>query len=346
MTQLGANAYSRFDSRRIFHKSRVLVLIVALLMGLGAVDLIWLPFSNVAVAPSFWIDTASIVVPLGVLWASLGAMRYQLRKTPFRYRGIVRELAGRTEALVGNFSVVTLFSVGLLLFSYLASATSRPLMDKYLAAGDAALHFDWVAYVGGLNNHPWIAAALSQAYFSLKIQLLLPTAILAFTGRSGRLLEYAAHFGLAGCLTCLIAMAVPAAGTLYFYHPSPDLLSAFAPGAGSRHLEQLYALRTQQPFLIEHPEGLITFPSFHSALAVIFVYSVRGIRFVALPVFLLDAMLLLATPAEGGHHLVDILAGVLIAAAAIQSVRLIGGAGALRSANSFRAGEFEGSTKC
>ncbi len=260
---------------------------------------------------------------MALLWIALGAMRYQLRKTPFRHRDMLSDVAGRLQTVTVTLSLTTLFTIEIILLSYQATATSHPLMDAYLAAGDAVLGFDWAAYVGRLNEHPWIASVLSYAYFSLNIQFLLLPAILALTARSGRLQEFVAHFGLAGCLTCLIMMAVPAAGTFDFYHPSPDLLSSFGPGASTRHLEQLHALRMLKPFLIEHPEGLVTFPSFHAALAAIFVYSVRGIRYVALPVYILNAVLILAALPEGGHYLVDILAGFAVAAVSIQTVRLV-----------------------
>lgn len=274
-----------------------------------------------------------------LLWVALGAMRYQLRKTPFRHRDVLSDYAGRFQTVLVTLSLVTLFSIEILLLSYQATATSHPLMDVYLAAGDAALGFDWMAYAGRLNEHPWIAPVLSRAYFSLNIQFLLLPAILALNGRPGRLQEFAAHFGLAGCLTCLIMIAVPAAGTFDFYHPSPDLLSSFGPDASTRHLGQLHALRMLKPFLIEHPEGLVTFPSFHAALAAIFVYSVRGIRYVAPPIYLLNAILILAALPEGGHYLVDILAGFAVAAVSIQIVRLIAKAELLQQRGSAQSSE-------
>ncbi|WP_457155704.1 phosphatase PAP2 family protein, partial [Mesorhizobium sp. P5_C1] len=47
------------------------------------------------------------------------------------------------------------------------------------------------------------------------------------------------------------------------------------------------------------------------------------IRYVAPPVYLLNAMLILAALPEGGHYLVDILAGFAVAAVSIRTVHLI-----------------------
>ncbi|ESX59232.1 hypothetical protein X758_13010 [Mesorhizobium sp. LSHC416B00] len=316
------------DSKAVnLWNGRLVAFISAMLGAIATVILIWLPFSTVAVDPVLWSRAGISALPLALIWGALGAMRYQLRKTPFRYRDLLSDFAGKSQALVVTLGVIMSFSVGLLLLCYLASATRRPLMDGYLAAGDAALGFNWVQYVRRLNEHPWAAFLLSSAYSSLRIQLFLIPAILVLTARSGRLVEFLAHFGLAGCLTCLVLVAIPAAGAFDFYDPSAGILSSFGPGASTRHLDQLYALRTLRPFVVEHPEGLVTFPSFHSALAAIFVYSMRGIRYVAPPIYLLNAMLIIATLPQGSHYLVDVLAGLAVAAASFQSVRWIARAG-------------------
>lgn len=305
-----------------FGNGRLVAFISVLFAGAVVADLIWLPFSTVNLNRSIWFEVA-MSMPMALLWVLLAAMRLQLRKTPFGYRDMVSEFAGRIQALAMALTVITLFSLVLLFVTYLAAATSRPLLDSYLAAGDASLGFDWVAYVRVLNEYPSIDHVLSMAYNSLSVQLLLLPAILALTARSDRLEEFVAHYGVAGCLMCLVTIAVPAAGAFEFYHPSPDILSSFGPGASTRHLGQLHALRTLKPFLLEHPEGLVSFPSFHSTLAVIFAYSMRGIRYISLPVYALNAMLVLATFPEGGHYLVDVLAGLAVAAVAIQFVRWV-----------------------
>ena len=317
----GSNPATDLRNRRLVIFSGVA------LLALMAATLFWLPFSTVDSNGN--LGEAAILLPSVFLLAVLEAIRWRLRKAPFRHREVWRDFARRIQVLVVALSSILFFSTWLLLFSYMATATTQPLMDMYLASGDAALGFNWTAYVGWLDSHYLIASILSKAYFSLSFQLPLLPAMLALIARPDRVAEMIAQFELAGCLTCLIMLVVPAAGAFDFYHPSPDLLSSFGAGASTRHLEQLHALRTLKPFLIEHPEGLVTFPSFHAALAVIFAYSVRGIRFVAVPVYLLNALLILATPAEGSHYLVDVLAGVLVAVAAIQTVRWIGGTRAL-----------------
>jgi hypothetical protein len=64
-----------------------------------------------------------------------------------------------------------------------------------------------------------------------------------------------------------------------------------------------------------HSEGIITFPSLHAALGILFsvaVWPVKGLRWCA---FGLNGLMLLATPAYGSHYVVDVIAGILVAAA-------------------------------
>jgi membrane-associated phospholipid phosphatase len=62
-------------------------------------------------------------------------------------------------------------------------------------------------------------------------------------------------------------------------------------------------------------EGIITFPSLHAALGVLFpaaLWRVSGVRWIALG---LNSLLLMATPAYGSHYVIDVIAGILVAAA-------------------------------
>ncbi len=70
-------------------------------------------------------------------------------------------------------------------------------------------------------------------------------------------------------------------------------------------LHTVYGLRS---------EGIITFPSLHAALGVLFpaaLWRVKGVRWLALG---LNILLVIATPAYGSHYVVDVIAEILIAA--------------------------------
>ena len=89
------------------------------------------------------------------------------------------------------------------------------------------------------------------------------------------------------------------------------------------HYEALQALRSQADTTLDlsKVQGLVTFPSFHTNLAIITAYAVRDIRFFAVPVTILNGIVIVATLPEGGHYLVDVLAGAVIAASCIAFFR-------------------------
>jgi membrane-associated phospholipid phosphatase len=64
-------------------------------------------------------------------------------------------------------------------------------------------------------------------------------------------------------------------------------------------------------------EGLITFPSFHTTLAVLFVAALRKHRLALVIGGVVNGSMLLSIPSEGGHYLVDVFAGALVAVLAI-----------------------------
>jgi membrane-associated phospholipid phosphatase len=64
---------------------------------------------------------------------------------------------------------------------------------------------------------------------------------------------------------------------------------------------------------LESMQGLISIPSLHAAMAVLLVYTARGIRFVLPASLALNLAMLASTPIEGGHYLVDVFAGCALA---------------------------------
>ena len=59
--------------------------------------------------------------------------------------------------------------------------------------------------------------------------------------------------------------------------------------------------------------GLITFPSFHAAAAVLLGWLYYGNRLLRWPFVLLNAGMALSAIVVGGHYLVDIIGGVVVA---------------------------------
>ena len=122
--------------------------------------------------------------------------------------------------------------------------------------------------------------------------------------------EFFWSFGIGLMLTCAIFTFAPALGKV---------------GHLGDYIATLTTIRSGMWAVLDYSraEGIITFPSFHATLAILFVYAVRRHRW-ALAVFVpLNALLIAATPTVGGHYLVDLPAGVIVAVASIAITRAL-----------------------
>jgi membrane-associated phospholipid phosphatase len=64
-------------------------------------------------------------------------------------------------------------------------------------------------------------------------------------------------------------------------------------------------------------KGLIGFPSYHAVLALLVIAYTRAIPALRWPALVLNLVVLIATPLQGGHHLVDVLGGFPVAGLSI-----------------------------
>ena len=199
--------------------------------------------------------------------------------------------------------------------SYLAASTSLPLYDHALDSIDRALGLDWKGLLAWMNASPAIYDVLRPIYLSLTLQMTTVVLCLAFTGRLIWLRVYTLAFFLAALISIAISAVLPAAGVWPYYAltavDSPHILPAV-----STSWPVFDGLRdgTFRSLVAVGSEGIITFPSLHAALAVIVIaalWPVAILRWVALA---LNTVMLIATPIDGSHYFLDVIAGVVLAA--------------------------------
>ena len=96
----------------------------------------------------------------------------------------------------------------------------------------------------------------------------------------------------------------------------------------------LEALRggTLHAIQLDNLEGLITFPSFHTAAALMFIWALRTVPYVRWPAIVLNVALIAATPIDGAHYFIDLVGGAAVAFAALAAKPLAVQARACRSA--------------
>jgi membrane-associated phospholipid phosphatase len=83
---------------------------------------------------------------------------------------------------------------------------------------------------------------------------------------------------------------------------------------------------------LQQLRGLVTFPSFHVAMAVMLARAAQGTRFALFSV-VLNRLMIVSTPSEGGHFLVDAICSIAVAVAAIFAAHwLVGRSGQVQVA--------------
>ncbi|MBX9698195.1 MAG: phosphatase PAP2 family protein [Acetobacteraceae bacterium] len=200
-------------------------------------------------------------------------------------------------------------SVVLLPLTYLAASTPLPLRDAALAQLDLAIGFDWAAAAAWVAERPELGRLLLLAYISPVFQSLLIMLIGSIAQPGDRNGELIWLYCVAGLITTAISGLVPAIGLIG--------------QVGTGYVELIEQIRAGEWRVMSFakPEGIVTFPSFHAALAIILTWAARHHRPTLAVIALLNVLMMLSTPTVGGHYLVDLFGGAVVAVASILLVR-------------------------
>jgi membrane-associated phospholipid phosphatase len=193
--------------------------------------------------------------------------------------------------------------------SYLAASLNLPLADRFLARADALLGFDWPSVSTWMSSHPWLSAALTFTYTTILWQPFLIMFLTSVNAPGSANSEFIWTFLLSALVAIAISGLVPAFG--------------YEGVIGMPHLDTLRGIRegAWTTLDIRKVDGIITFPSFHAAVGILFLHSVWRVRWAFCILAPLNVALILSTPTVGGHYLVDVIAGILVASLSIALVR-------------------------
>lgn len=204
------------------------------------------------------------------------------------------------------------------ILSYLSAGYAFPLLDEKLIAIDHALFFDWKNYVYWVDKHQWIALMLHYSYISSGPQIIGFMFLLFLYKQTAHAQRFIITFLAGGLITIVLSTIFPAVAGYVHYNFDLSTLKNIHPVAARVHEQPYMDMRNHVTTVIAFPlRGLVTFPSFHSTLAILMMYcslSIRWLKWIAIP---LNILVLLSTPTDGGHYLIDILGGILVAIPAI-----------------------------
>ena len=277
----------------------------------------WGLAAAIAIVDAVWMPLAGLRVEPGALVKSLAAgVGLLILLYVYTYRRPNAVLA----ALLESAAFLVLFTHALAISSYLATALGRPLYDSAFDGFDKALGFDFINHLAYVGAHPALALVLEATYATSMLQVGAVVLLLAFTQQIDRLRAFIVLFAATVTVTIIVAAILPTIGTYAFYDVPDALLPPFRdPRTGWDQVGHVLALRdgTMRTIPLHDLKGLVSFPSFHTSLAMIIVWAMLRTRYATAGFLALNLPLILATPTNGSHYLCDILGGAIIAFAAI-----------------------------
>lgn len=294
------------DPRTLHRLDRTIWALIAVIAGV------------VLTAPLFtnfnleWLTFAGPAAAVAVLCA--GALVYR------RWRPEPR----LATALECTAQLVAFTAVGAPL-SYLAAAAGGmfPLQDAMFEAADRALGFDWHGMLSWMNERKDAHVAFSLAYMSFTFQASMTVLALAFCGRHVQLRVFMLALALSALVCIAISVVVPCEGIWGFLKLTASDYPAIVPATRELHLPIFHGLRDGSFRALTGltSEGIITFPSFHTALGVIFVVALWPVPVLRWVGVVINALMMVSIPIDGGHYFVDMIAGTIIAVLSIAAAR-------------------------
>jgi membrane-associated phospholipid phosphatase len=284
-----------------------------------------IPAANLALIRAYALPFAmlGLCFTLGVL--AFGWLGYTIDAGSWRTIGLILAISASAvlaAAWLGNVTATSsalclalflMMPAPLAIISYAAAGlgANLPLMDSTLARIDAAYGFEWLAAVAWFNQSPTLIWLLGHAYHGTIVPLIYVMVLLNVIGRRDRIVEFMTLF-IGTCVAAsLLSGLVPAIGAYVHFKPDEALRSAISNDAGVWHLAQFEALRagTFSHFKLTATEGLVTFPSFHTAAALCVPLALRGLGVLTALAWAVAGAIIISTIPIGGHYLIDVIAG-------------------------------------
>lgn len=225
----------------------------------------------------------------------------------------------RLSTMLLGTAFLVVFSAAFALLNYLLLTVAGPRIDGLLASADRMLGIDWPALMAFMNDYPRIDAMLQLCYGSVMPQIAMLIIALSFTGQCERVYRLCLSIAVGAMLTVFFWTAFPSFGAFSVYDLPPQVAAHLNLALDGHYADDLKALLAHGPGFISptSAKGLVGFPSFHGALAMLVAWYAKDVKALRGPVLALNAVVLIATPIQGGHHVVDLLGGLAVACAAI-----------------------------
>lgn len=255
-----------------------------------------------------------------VLWLAFSPVAFTAKTNDFVFLALgpfamlgLRALGVRKGALIAeHFSLMLVSTTTLCVLAYLGVAASGPLADTRLMEMDQALGFDWLTGYRFVEAHAGLKHVLEIAYGSPVLQSIYFSVLLGLMGHKDRLRDMFWLFVTGGLLACLGGLLLPALGPAKSFGIQ---VHSFVPV-----IEQLISGR-DLTFTLSGMTGVVSFPSFHTTMALMFIWGFRGTGPAGWIMTGVNLTMLCSVPFFGNHYLTDMIAGAAVMAVSLAAVK-------------------------
>lgn len=274
--------------------------------ALGSALMLSLPMFGFSLEPVAFGTTVAVAIGLGLI-----AYAYTFAKAEAADPKVTFSL--------GTISQIILVTAIVGPLSYVAGATPLPLQDQTFLLIDRAIGMDPEPIARFVDAHSLLSHWLDTGYGFIKWPLLAIPILLTLTLRLVRLQLFVAAMCIALALTILVSALVPAIGTLYGLHLAAADFGTLDTRIYAAQLRDIVGLRngSLRELHLFQLAGIVSFPSFHAASAVLYMWASWPVRGFASVSIAMNVLMIAATPVVGAHYMVDVIGGILLALASI-----------------------------
>ena len=281
-----------------------------------------------------------IVAQLTIAWFRPGALAFLvafavLACVRWRYRNASTggaRIARDAAEYVGLSTAISLVGA---VASYPVAGFSHGFADDWLQRCDMALHFDWLAWYRVTAAHPLLQHVSRASYALIYLSPAVLLGYFAISGRRREAYDFMAAVWLSAVITLFGFWFMPAIGPFAFLWHKPIV---YLPVSDLWQPDLIPHLRDHSMRSVDlgHLVGLVSAPSFHAAAAVLIIVFATRHAAVRTPLILANIAMLLSTPVEGTHYLIDLILGAGVALVAIAIIAMSNRAVSNRTVRSVR----------
>ena len=246
------------------------------------------------------------ILPRAALLAVLlaGAVFYRWRRLP------------RAVNLIAMTFWAVLFSFLHLIPMFVAARMRVELCDAFLAKIDARMGIEVPDVLKVMGQLPRLHHFLGVCYDTLIFLVTLAIMVPPMCGKMRVAKEYAIATLVAAMISIPLFAFCQAVGPWVVYQYPPDADQEI-------YVKTLLTLKSSDWFMLDfsYRYGLITFPSFHTVLAVLTALALWSIPYVRWPAAGLAGLIVISTVTTGWHYIADVVGGVILALGAYAAAK-------------------------